>query len=225
MLLAAKGIAEQDRPALAREFAQPIEETAVDLHQFAQAFTPPPRLVRRGLAVTAVDPQAVRDHPLSQRLDAEAQAVTRDKLLRRERGTKIGIVLQDQCQNGAPERLAMLVVARATAFAGTQRRCAISSESTTQPENLAPPQTHQRRDGLDCDPAVCQVDHDTIRSRVVPDRSFGSPSSHVTPNVSTTACLSEKAAQLMFNTQAQAALNEAARILPNEEATATAPTP
>src|SRR5271154_7166126 len=50
---------------------------AVDLHQFAQAFTPPPRLVRRGLAVTAVDPQAVRHHPLSQRLDAEAQAVTR----------------------------------------------------------------------------------------------------------------------------------------------------
>ena len=30
---------------------------AVDLHQFAQAFTPPPRLVRRGFAVTAVDPQ------------------------------------------------------------------------------------------------------------------------------------------------------------------------
>jgi hypothetical protein len=34
-----------------------------------------------------------------------------------------------------------------------------------------------------------------------------------------------KAALLMFNTQAQAALNEAARILPNEEATATAPPP
>src|SRR5271167_270254 len=132
---------------------------AVDLHQFAQAFTPPPRLVRRGSAVTAVDPQAVRDHPLSQRL--EAQAVTRDKLLRRERGTKIGIVLPDQCQNGTPEGLAMLVVARATAFARTQRRCAISSERTTQPENLTPAQTHQRRGGLDCDPAVCQVDHDT----------------------------------------------------------------
>ena len=98
---------------------------------------------------------------MSQRLDAEAQAVTRDKLLRRERGTKIGIVLPDQCQNGTLECLAMLVVARATAFAGTQRRCAISSERTTQPENLTPAQTHQRRGGLDCDPAVCQVDHDT----------------------------------------------------------------
>ncbi len=43
----------------------------------------------------------------------------------------------------------MLVVARATAFAGTQRRCAISNERTTQPENLAPAQTHQRRGGLE----------------------------------------------------------------------------
>src|SRR5271166_4335158 len=130
---------------------------------------PPPRPrgegprgpARGGLAVTAVDPQTVRDHPLPKRLDARAQAVTRGELLRRERGAEIGIVLPDQRQNGAPECLAMSAIARATAFAGNQARCAIDGEGTTQPENLAPAQTHQRRGGLDCEPAVCQVDHDT----------------------------------------------------------------
>jgi hypothetical protein len=38
---------------------------------------------------------------MPQRLDAKAQPLTRDKLLRHEGGTKIGIVLPDQCQNGA----------------------------------------------------------------------------------------------------------------------------
>src|SRR5208337_1272396 len=108
----------------------------------------------------AVDPQTVRDHPLPKRLDARAQAVTRGELLRRERGAEIGIVLPDQRQNGAPECLAMSAIARATAFAGNQARCAIDGEGTTQPENLAPAQTHQRRGGLDCEPAVCQVEHD-----------------------------------------------------------------
>src|SRR5271165_5820373 len=49
----------------------------------------------------------------------------------------------------------------ATALAGTQGRCAIGSEGTTQPENLAPAQIRQRRRGLDGDPAVRQVGHDT----------------------------------------------------------------
>ena len=38
-----------------------------------------------------------------ERLDPQAQTLTRGKLLCGERGTEVRIVLPDQCQNGAPE--------------------------------------------------------------------------------------------------------------------------
>jgi hypothetical protein len=38
---------------------------AVDLHQFAHAVTPPTRLMRGGQAVSPIDPQPVRHHPLA----------------------------------------------------------------------------------------------------------------------------------------------------------------
>jgi hypothetical protein len=55
-------------------------------------------------------------------------------LLRRKRGTKIGIALPDQSQNGMPECLAILAVARATPFARTQGRCAIRARRSRKTE-------------------------------------------------------------------------------------------
>jgi hypothetical protein len=52
------------------------------------------------------------------------------------------IVLPNQGQNSAPECLAILAAAT---FAGNQGRCAIGTKGSTQSENLAPAQTHQRR--------------------------------------------------------------------------------
>jgi hypothetical protein len=75
--------------------------------------------------MTAFDPQPVRNDPLPQRLDAQAQPLTRSK-----RGIEIGIVLLDQCQNGASECLAMSAIARPTTLAGNQDQRAIHTKGT-----------------------------------------------------------------------------------------------
>ena len=64
---------------------------AVDLHQFANALAPRPRLVD-AFALLAIVPQPVGDHPLPHSLAGERKAVL-GKLLGRQGRAEIGIIL------------------------------------------------------------------------------------------------------------------------------------
>ncbi len=78
--------------------------------------------------MTASHPQPVRHYPLPQCLDAQAQALTRRKVSRAQMWGRNRDSAPGQRQNRAPEGLAMVTIARATALAGNQPRCAIRGE-------------------------------------------------------------------------------------------------
>ena len=116
---------------------------SVDLHQFAQTLTAPARLMRRGQAMPTIHPQPIPDHPLPQRLDAQAQAVPRRQFLHRERRAEIAIVLVCQAQNSSPEGLSVPMIARTATFARHQSGWTVNGKRTTQTINLASSQTQQ----------------------------------------------------------------------------------
>ena len=93
---------------------EPPMLAAVDLHQFADAFAPRPRLVNL-LALLAIAPQPGFDHPLAQRFTTNRDAVILAQLLSCQGRAKIPIPLADDCQNRAPQCLGLAPVTAATA--------------------------------------------------------------------------------------------------------------
>src|ERR1700684_1786929 len=89
---------------------------AVDLHELAQAIAPSTWLVWGRQAMPTVDPQPIRDHPLSQGLDAHTQSMPCGQLLRRQRRTEIRDMLAHQGQNGSAECLAVAVITGSVRF-------------------------------------------------------------------------------------------------------------
>ncbi|ANY82279.1 hypothetical protein BB934_28560 (plasmid) [Microvirga ossetica] len=77
---------------------------AVDLDEFADAVAPVARLVHALELLPALLPETRRDHPASDRLDAQSDAVPLGELLAGERRAEIGIVGCDQCQHLGPQR-------------------------------------------------------------------------------------------------------------------------
>ena len=101
---------DQQRTGFAAVF-EPAVFRAVDLHQFAHALAPEPRLMKTP-ALLARQPHASLDQPLAQRLPRDLDAVPLDQHLRRKRRTEVTVVLPDQLQHQLAHARSQLVARR-----------------------------------------------------------------------------------------------------------------
>ena len=116
---------------------EPPMLAAVDLHQFADAFAPRPRLVNL-LALLAIAPQPGFDHPLAQRFTGNRDPVILAQLLGCQGRAKIPIPLADDCQNRAPQCLGLAPVTAATASFRDQAARTFDPIGLQQPKHLTP---------------------------------------------------------------------------------------
>jgi hypothetical protein len=108
---------------------------AIDLHQFANAIAPRPRLVD-ALALLAIAPQPGFHHPLAHRFPAKGNAMILTQLLSRQRRAKIPVPLADDRQNRASQRLGLAPVTAATASFRDQAGRTFDPIGLQQPEHL-----------------------------------------------------------------------------------------
>jgi hypothetical protein len=134
---------------------EPPMLAAVDLHQFADALAPRPRLVD-AFALLAIAPQPVSDHPLAQGLAGDRKAVLGGELFGGQGRAEIGIVLAHDPQHRRADRLSRLTVARPAALLRNQTRDTVTAKRLQQPPYLAlaaPQQlrgsTHRQTNSID----------------------------------------------------------------------------
>src|SRR5271169_4006994 len=84
---------EHQQGALRPAVLEPPMLAAVDLHQFAIALAPRPRLMNSSLPLLAIEPQPVGNHPLPQGLAGEPKAVLGGELLGGQGRPEIGIIV------------------------------------------------------------------------------------------------------------------------------------
>lgn len=150
---------EHQQGALRAATLKPPVLAAVHLDQLAETIAPVTGLVDALVTITPTNPDAVVDHPLAQRLDADRQAVDLGQLLSRKRWTEILVALANDGQAGLTEDHAMGPVAGLATALGDQGVWASGAKGVQQPVDLPTLQTHQRRGVLDARPAVGQIDH------------------------------------------------------------------
>ena len=143
---AGRVVDKHQQSALRPAVFEPPMLAAVDLHQFADAFAPRPRLVNL-LALFAIAPQPVSDHPLAQRFTGNRDPVILTQLLGCQGRAKIPIPLADDCQNRAPQCLGLAPVTAATASFRDQAAWTFDPIGLQQPKHLTPlePQQLARR--------------------------------------------------------------------------------
>ena len=143
---AGRVVDKHQQSALRPAVFEPPMLAAVDLHQFADAFAPRPRLVNL-LALLAIAPQPGFDHPLAQRFTGNRDPVILTQLLGCQGRAKIPIPLADDCQNRAPQCLGLAPVTAATASFRDQAARTFDPIGLQQPKHLTPlePQQLARR--------------------------------------------------------------------------------
>jgi hypothetical protein len=116
---------------------------AVDLNQFAQAITPPARLMRGGQAVPPIGPQPIRDHPTAQGLARDLATMVRRQLLRRQGRAEVGIPLAHKRQRQGANLGRQSMIAGFAPVLGDQACGTVMLEAAQQTKHLTTPQPDQ----------------------------------------------------------------------------------
>jgi hypothetical protein len=121
----------------------------IDPGHVAAAVPPVTRLVWSRPPRIAVLPEARLDHQLAKSLVRDDEVMQLRQVLRRQGRSEIRVVLTYQAHDLFAEDIAMPPVARLTAFARNETRCAFGSHPFKQSKNLAALQAKQNRRILD----------------------------------------------------------------------------
>jgi hypothetical protein len=142
---------DQQRAGLAA-LLEPAVLGAIDLDQFAQALPPEPRLVE-GAPLLARQPQSVGNHPPTQGLPANLDAVLFKQHLSRKRRAEVSVLRLYQLDRILPHAWVHLPVRGPATRPVDHRRAAQLLIPGQQPKSLPPRQPHHRRPGLHRTPA------------------------------------------------------------------------
>src|SRR3982075_2712387 len=115
---------------------------AVDLDQLADMLTAMTRLLDAS-ALRPGQPDSGPPHPAAQRLSRHPHIMTLAQLLRRQRRTKVCVVLPDQRDGVITHDIRQAVVRRPTTPPVRNRRCTASAVSLQQPMGLPQGDPHQ----------------------------------------------------------------------------------
>src|SRR3954462_15141604 len=110
----------------------------IDLDQLPYALPPRTGLVNPFQALLAVDPQTIRDHPLTQRLPTKSNPVQLTQLLGCQGRAEIPITLANDRQRRGPKRGGLAPVAGTTSPLRDQAGRILGPVSLQKPKYLTP---------------------------------------------------------------------------------------
>src|SRR5712691_627655 len=122
---------------------EPSVLAPVDLHQFAQAFAPVPRLVRPAQSLVSRQPEPCERHPLAERFLGHPDVVELEQLLLRELGPEVRVALADDLDRLRLQLRRQAPVARLTSLTRRQADWAGLLIRDTEARDLSRAEAHQ----------------------------------------------------------------------------------